>query len=191
MEGYSGQRTCKRAIPTVCNLRWRRVKADACCPYCGYREEDSQHTLLTCSFVRLVWALSDLPWHIILFWSSDAEQWFRHCHDKLDKESYCYFLTLCWLIWSNRNTSIMDKLSTSPDILVAKARSFCSTYQEAFEEGPRLDREAQDNRWIPPKEGVIKVNFDGGVFPPMEATEAGCIARDSNGVCVAWRQQRF
>ncbi|KAG8363639.1 hypothetical protein BUALT_Bualt19G0043400 [Buddleja alternifolia] len=83
----------------------------------------------------------------------------------------------------------MDKKSSSPEILVSKARAFRATYQEVQEAGPSLQRD-YDSRWVPPDGEVIKVNFDGAVFDVLRATGSGCIARDSHGECLAWKRKR-
>ncbi|KAG8377325.1 hypothetical protein BUALT_Bualt08G0021500 [Buddleja alternifolia] len=138
------------------------------CPFCGSDRENSKHAFLECPFVRLVWGLSDLPWPIISFCPSTTWLWVRHVQAKLGKEEFNFFITVCWFIWHNRNKSIMEKLTTDPDVLIRKARVYCSSYKEALEVCPPLVEEEKDLRWIPP-----------------------AIGRDSTGSCCAWRQQRL
>ncbi|KAL0449461.1 UNVERIFIED_CONTAM: hypothetical protein Slati_1502500 [Sesamum latifolium] len=55
------------------NLR-RRVEVDGMCPVCGLEEEGMEHILFDCTFARLVWALSDLPWGCAIRTGLEAEE---------------------------------------------------------------------------------------------------------------------
>ncbi|KAL0417061.1 UNVERIFIED_CONTAM: hypothetical protein Slati_3538000 [Sesamum latifolium] len=52
----------RNALSTMSQLRHRGVKVDDVCSRCLMEGEDAEHALFSCSFARLVWAISDLPW---------------------------------------------------------------------------------------------------------------------------------
>ncbi|KAK4414051.1 hypothetical protein Salat_2817900 [Sesamum alatum] len=56
-----GWKACKQAVATTRNLVKRRPNIDNYCCTCGANNEDVHHVLLSCDFVRIVWALTDLP----------------------------------------------------------------------------------------------------------------------------------
>ncbi|KAL0458068.1 UNVERIFIED_CONTAM: hypothetical protein Slati_0434000 [Sesamum latifolium] len=58
-------RCALNALPTLDNLRRRGVGLDVCCSCCGGELEDLTYVLFQCTFSRLVWALTNLPWSII------------------------------------------------------------------------------------------------------------------------------
>ncbi|KAL0355322.1 UNVERIFIED_CONTAM: putative mitochondrial protein [Sesamum radiatum] len=58
-------RCCKNALPTHRNLVSRGIHIEGNCLCCGLEEDGLDHVLRRCSFTRLVWALSHLPWVVI------------------------------------------------------------------------------------------------------------------------------
>ncbi|KAL0435056.1 UNVERIFIED_CONTAM: hypothetical protein Sradi_0213500 [Sesamum radiatum] len=53
------------ALPTVENLRRKGIRLEDGCVTCSSTNEDVLHVIRSCSFARLVWAVSGLPWSIL------------------------------------------------------------------------------------------------------------------------------
>ncbi|KAL0419235.1 UNVERIFIED_CONTAM: hypothetical protein Sradi_1337000 [Sesamum radiatum] len=63
---------------------------------CGSEEEDLVHVLCRCSFSRLTWALSNLPWKVVEYRDGGIEQWLRAMYWEIRGPTYDNFLTICW-----------------------------------------------------------------------------------------------
>ncbi|KAK4433313.1 hypothetical protein Salat_1093600 [Sesamum alatum] len=56
------------AVPTMENLVKRRADVELQCMHYAADEKSLKHILLECTFARLAWALSDIPWALIGTW---------------------------------------------------------------------------------------------------------------------------
>ncbi|KAK4431084.1 hypothetical protein Salat_0870400 [Sesamum alatum] len=45
----------------------------------------------------------------------------------------------------------------------------------------------QQEKWIKPNPGTIKINFDGALFPQLKCSGVGILGRESNGRCLGWK----
>ncbi|KAK4428532.1 hypothetical protein Salat_1152900 [Sesamum alatum] len=102
-----GWKACRNALPTLENLACRRATITNVCATCQLPGEDLAHILLTFSFSRQVWAISNLPMSIISCWSLDAEHWFRQVCHGLSSSQGDLFLLMSWMLWKNRNKRLM------------------------------------------------------------------------------------
>ncbi|KAL0449059.1 UNVERIFIED_CONTAM: Chaperonin 60 subunit beta 4, chloroplastic [Sesamum latifolium] len=57
-------RVCFKAFPILENLNSRGLRLDSGCPLCGCLGEVTMHVLVNCSFARLVWVISGVPWRL-------------------------------------------------------------------------------------------------------------------------------
>lgn len=48
-------RACRNGLPTLLNLKTRKVVEEVACRWCKEEEEDITHALLSCKTVREVW----------------------------------------------------------------------------------------------------------------------------------------
>ncbi|KAL0378895.1 UNVERIFIED_CONTAM: hypothetical protein Sradi_3195000 [Sesamum radiatum] len=83
------------ALPTSVTLKCRGLLVDEECGDCLMAKEDVLHVLCFCSFARLVWAISGLPWSALVCDYSGTEEWFRSVFGELDRSSWDYFLSIC------------------------------------------------------------------------------------------------
>ncbi|KAL0401095.1 UNVERIFIED_CONTAM: hypothetical protein Slati_4139400 [Sesamum latifolium] len=152
-------RACKEAIPTTSNLIRRKCAVELACMTCGNLTEDSKHALLECPFARQTWALADIPWSVISQWRTNVEDW---------------------------EQTVMDNSHSSPIEVVASARSFLQDFHNCTSR-TNLPGQSSATVWSPPKEGLIKINFDAAVGNESCEAGLGVIARDHEGKCIAWR----
>ncbi|KAL0443754.1 UNVERIFIED_CONTAM: putative mitochondrial protein [Sesamum latifolium] len=99
---------CKNALPTHRNLLSRGIHIEGNCLYCGLEEDGLDHVLRHCSFARLVWALSHLPWVVISRDDLSIEEWLRFVHKQLGSGSFEHFLLIIHLLWGYRNSRIFE-----------------------------------------------------------------------------------
>ncbi|KAL0415743.1 UNVERIFIED_CONTAM: hypothetical protein Slati_3406200 [Sesamum latifolium] len=109
-------RCALEALPITVNLKRRGVLVNEGCGGCTTEKEDVLHVLWYCSFGRLVWVISGLPWKALLCNSSGTEEWFRSVFGELDRPSWDFFLSVCWALWGMKNRRIFEvrlKMSSS------------------------------------------------------------------------------
>ncbi|KAK4422817.1 hypothetical protein Salat_1864200 [Sesamum alatum] len=138
--------------------------------------------------MEVVWALTYLPSSTIFVWPSDEEGWFRRVCYYLDPTEANCFLMYCWALWNNHNKALMDgktsqamELVTSADVGLHEFVT-CSLRLKTY---PRND--FHPSNWVSPRNGFIKVNFDGAVFAYQREIGAGVIAQNETRECLAWR----
>ncbi|KAL0401094.1 UNVERIFIED_CONTAM: hypothetical protein Slati_4139300 [Sesamum latifolium] len=153
---------------------------------CGNLTEDSKHALLECPFARQTWALADIPWSVISQWRTNVEDWVFHARKGLEHDEFNFFAVLCWMLWQRRNKRVMDNSHSSPIEVVASARSFLQDFHNCTSR-TNLPGQSSATVWSPPKEGLIKINFDAAVGNESCEAGLGVIARDHEGKCIAWR----
>ncbi|KAL0453544.1 UNVERIFIED_CONTAM: hypothetical protein Slati_1332500 [Sesamum latifolium] len=103
-----GWRCTQEALPTIQQLRHRGIQVGEGCGYCDSEAEDLMHVLFRCSFARLVWAVSGLPWREVECASHSMETWFREVHRQLGRWDWDFFLTICWAIWWSCNQRLFE-----------------------------------------------------------------------------------
>ncbi|KAL0446258.1 UNVERIFIED_CONTAM: putative mitochondrial protein [Sesamum latifolium] len=110
------------ALPTLRNLKDRGVCPDTQCPRCDNDQEDLFHVLFTCSFARLVWALTGLRNASLPQRSQDDSGWIREAFYAMDAHEFALFLTVCWSLWNQRNIFIFEGINTPAHEVVAMAK---------------------------------------------------------------------
>ncbi|KAL0409237.1 UNVERIFIED_CONTAM: hypothetical protein Sradi_1858100 [Sesamum radiatum] len=84
---------CHSALRTQSNLRHQRVEVNGICLVCGAMEDGLEHVLMECTFARLVWVLSSIPWDKVLRNGLVVEDWMRQVYMKLSRSDFDIFLT--------------------------------------------------------------------------------------------------
>ncbi|KAL0443867.1 UNVERIFIED_CONTAM: hypothetical protein Slati_2109400 [Sesamum latifolium] len=147
--------------------------------------ENLKHMLLDCTFARLTWALSDLPWHGINLWSS-CEDWMWNMSKLIDKEQSPWFLSVCWALWTSRNKHIMENEYEEPMKVIQNVKSLLAAFQLACSKSPIISVVKHPVRWERPSSGFVKINFDVAIFQQPKGAGAGILCRDPNGSCIDW-----
>ncbi|KAK4417134.1 hypothetical protein Salat_2538900 [Sesamum alatum] len=124
-------RFCHDAVPTLANLQRRRPEIDQVCVHCGANVDSAKHILLECPFTKIVWALSNIPWHVLAIWPGETSEWMFGVFQQLSKEDQARFFTICWALWQQRNKVLMEGKSLEPIKVVEHANDFLSSYQDA------------------------------------------------------------
>ncbi|KAK4420239.1 hypothetical protein Salat_2436900 [Sesamum alatum] len=104
------------------NLKRQGVVEDTCCPCSALEPEDASYVLFSCTFVRLVWALSGLPVSSIPQHEGDGLEWLRTAHCGQDSQDFAYFLTVSWGLWLRCNQLVSEGNQLHAPELVAMAR---------------------------------------------------------------------
>ncbi|KAL0408448.1 UNVERIFIED_CONTAM: hypothetical protein Sradi_1779200 [Sesamum radiatum] len=118
-------RCVQNSLPTADNLLREMIPSEGCAA-CFADHENILHLLPHCSFARLVWAISGLPWGVVGSAELDVERWFKKVHSKLLREQWDLFLVLCWALWWARNQRIFEgNLVDASSVVRLARRSSC------------------------------------------------------------------
>ncbi|XP_052877265.1 uncharacterized protein LOC128283890 [Gossypium arboreum] len=103
-------------IPTLANLKHKRVSNDATCPRCGRGEEDITHIFRYCPATGEIWPLLDLSWisesTIQGFW-----EWITWVFRTSTSEQCKIYCCGMWFLWNSRNKFIHEqKIETGREL---------------------------------------------------------------------------
>ncbi|KAL0282266.1 UNVERIFIED_CONTAM: hypothetical protein Sangu_2959500 [Sesamum angustifolium] len=92
-------RCYKNALSSYSKLLSRGIRLDGNCLCCDLMEDGLNHVLRRCSFARLVWALSNLPWYVLSRDDLSTEDWMRYIHSSLGLGGFESFFIIAWHLW--------------------------------------------------------------------------------------------
>ncbi|KAK4425083.1 hypothetical protein Salat_1702100 [Sesamum alatum] len=122
-------RFCFDVVPSFANLL-RNPEVIMGCVRCGAASESLLHILAECDYSRVVWALSNIPWHTLANWSEGVAMWIARLSVNVSKEEVEWFLTICWAQWHSRNKLVTEGKSSSPLRVIQEAFMFLNQYRE-------------------------------------------------------------
>ncbi|KAL0451819.1 UNVERIFIED_CONTAM: hypothetical protein Slati_1160000 [Sesamum latifolium] len=130
-------RCAQGALPTSHNLSRRGIKGDENCVRCDGDVEDSSHVLFSCSFARLVWALSDLCMETIPKSALLGADWLRDAHSAMETLVFAMFLGTWWGLWYQCNQLIFQGkfIQAREVIAMAKRLLVASLFQMRIDPG--------------------------------------------------------
>ena len=95
------------------------------------------------------------------------------------------FTTTAWHIWLHRNKTKLGEHTVPLGMIRDVACKFLQIFKQSrdypcsrklTQSRPRGPRQ----RWMPPKPGKYKINFDGAMFNESEEAGIGVVVRDSS-----------
>ncbi|KAA3472243.1 reverse transcriptase [Gossypium australe] len=103
-------------VPTLSNLKLRKVVNIAVCPRCRNTEEDSNHVLRQCPESIELWQRINLSW-VIISNISDLWSWFTWVFDRGSNNQCRLFCYAIWMLWFSRNKLVHEnKTITGADL---------------------------------------------------------------------------
>ncbi|KAL5789176.1 hypothetical protein ACOSQ2_004064 [Xanthoceras sorbifolium] len=158
----------------------------ATCPRCNTSDEDLNHLLRDCNYSINIWRSIWGCGRASTLLKGDLNTWLRcnlkdkSCSDNMIP-NFLLFASTLWFLWKWRCSSIFDdkfSLPFWPNIVIKR---YCKEWLQANESGKR---DCSENShlivWLPPCEGWIKLNVDGGRSSYGGKIYAGGIWRDNN-----------
>ncbi|XVF18343.1 hypothetical protein REPUB_Repub11eG0013500 [Reevesia pubescens] len=181
-----GWRACCNMIPTLVNLKKKKISSEEMCFLCSRDTETAIHVLRDCNFAMEVWRHSNLEMDASWSISNNVREWFFQFLERSGKETFGLFLMLSWSIWSLRNNILHGGQWQEPSTLVQRSIFLLEEYRKAtvVPKGGACNEPAQF-QWSPPKEGIAKINFDGAVFQDMGSVGIGVAIRNHKGEVLA------
>ncbi|GLT46558.1 hypothetical protein SLA2020_203020 [Shorea laevis] len=152
------------------------------CPQCESSIETPLHLLRDCYFAKVVWGL--LGFNNSEFFALDFLTWLKkmsrppssNAQDTLPRDTL--FLSTIRHLWKARNALIFRSFVSRPQDLCSTIVQHARYTQLAIRP---LHSHPNLPRWVPPGEGVFKLNTDGSYNHEMASTSAGGLIRDTVG----------
>ena len=93
------------------------------------------------------------------------------------------FATIAWHIWLHRNKTRLREHTVPLGMIRDAARKFLQIFQQSrdYSCSRKPTQSRRQQRWMPPKPGEYKINFDGAMFNESEEAGIGVMVRDSSG----------
>ncbi|KAH9786019.1 reverse transcriptase domain-containing protein [Citrus sinensis] len=179
-------------LPTVDNLRPRKVEVSPICPICNAENESVLHCLVECLFAQSCWVLSSIG----TFGScSSLFDWFEQVFTRCCKDDCNLAVMLCWRLWFNRNDKVWNNHGSQAQSLVNAAGHCLFQWQEAKRRTFTIAEDILLGHgsvcWGKPPVGWLKCNVDAGVSRSQGRVSFGGVIRDSGGDFIAAKCQSF
>ena len=181
-------RLAKHCIPTG-DVRHRRNMAQTSnCSICG-GQDSWKHSLLECNMARCVWALQcdELVDFISQAQDDNARGWIHEAIAGLAHDKLVRLVVTLWAIWHARRKAIHENIFQSPLSTHSFIERFIADLETAM---PTVERKgdagagcapAAAPKWIPPPQGLMKVNVDATLSKNSDIVAMAAVARDGAG----------
>ncbi|KAF5445648.1 hypothetical protein F2P56_034686 [Juglans regia] len=177
-------KACKEALPTLANLRRRKVVEDSSCLICKQEPETSGHVLWGCIAAKDVWGQGVKKVQKLSFQSDLIfDIWSRMVETLSLKELEEVAATMRG-IWTRRNNTFHGKDFKHPTALHQLAKAELVAYREILTEELVVNPTAHVGtpKWSKPKVGSFKVNWDATVNQREGHIGIGVLIRDHQGL---------
>lgn len=108
-------------LPTLSNLRRRRMDVNVTCPVCKSSEECLDYMLYLCPFSKKCWELAKLA--VPCAMGVSVSQWMSDVFKSYTLREIELLCTIAWNIWAHRNSVVWKNHFQSPLQVVNGARS--------------------------------------------------------------------
>ncbi|KAL9411480.1 hypothetical protein AB3S75_045140 [Citrus x aurantiifolia] len=104
------------------------------------------------------------------------------------KEDLAQIIAVCWVVWHERNLSVLEGNQNSPQITAARATTIVESYRRIKQ--PKnlamlTQRQLENKNWKLPQKNWFKVNVDAVVKMSDLEAGLGVVIRDSSGKIVS------
>ncbi|GMY12957.1 putative ribonuclease h protein [Fagus crenata] len=144
------------------------------------------HALWSCSFAQAVWNNDSIFSELHSAQASTFIDLTWFAKDSVPNLDMNKFAIIAWAIWQRRNALRVNKDADPPDRVYQRA---VDRLQEFHHANAKCSSNSTITevpcRWFPPPNGVLKVNFDGAMFPNQSAAGLGVIIRNDKGTPLA------
>ena len=180
-------RCVSNCLSVAGNLYHRHLARDGACARCPNHVESVNHLLFTCSFARLVWAISPIP-------APPGGEWTNFIYQNMyslliSNQLYPYLggiskvaPWLLWRLWKSRNDLIFKGKEVHAQEVVKRAiedMEEWSTRQEKLSKPPPAPISGNRRaKWSPPHSSWVKCNVDGAWSKESLRCGIGWILRD-------------
>lgn len=176
---------CTNSLPTALNLRKKHVDCPITCILCQKEYETAKHLFADCDLAKAVWR--NLNYTLPQIGVSTAAEWITASLTSLDKQSSHLLVTCCWSIWKARNDMVWNHKTTSPDVIIERAKAYLQDWRNFAAADSHINQLAHPTlqTWEKPMNGWFKMNIDVALDYSRGVTGFGWIVRDDKGSFIA------
>uniref|UniRef100_A0A803QI56 Reverse transcriptase n=1 Tax=Cannabis sativa TaxID=3483 RepID=A0A803QI56_CANSA len=189
-------RAARECLPTLQQLKIKRVDVQTSCPVCHSEDESVIHALITCTKVKQVWDRVGIGITTAAAEPENFLDWFVAAFTAAEAEKKLLLPVLCWAIWSARNDVVWQKKSVTAASIVVLATGYLEQWKNAQNSrietswsGLKADDGAE--HWTVPSIDHIKVNVDAALFDSGNKYGCGLVARDHHGMLIEGKTKLF
>ncbi|CAI9760115.1 unnamed protein product [Fraxinus pennsylvanica] len=180
-------RASLNVLPTVDQLRVRKVEVDSHCPVCSIHDESVLHAFVSCEFAQKIWEAVGVVNSPTM--AANFKDWITATlkNHQQDQE---IIVMLCWAIWLNRNETVWNAKSFTVLKVVTIANNFLQLWRDANRPPSKLAISSSSPelvKWKPPTRGSLKLNIDASIFEDRGMARLGLVIRNDLGSFVAAR----
>ncbi|MFQ6619559.1 hypothetical protein Gotur_000650, partial [Gossypium turneri] len=133
-------------IPTLVNLRCKRLTTNVRCPRCGSGEENSLHVFLQCPKSNEVWQNISMTW-VTPYRDQNTRTWLTWVFEKGTNEQCKVFCCALWVIWNSRNQMVHERKIVSGRDLVHKIKAYLAEIESVGMEKCTLKTVEVQRHW--------------------------------------------
>ncbi|KAM6542760.1 hypothetical protein CsatB_007207 [Cannabis sativa] len=189
-------RAGRECLPTLKQLRLRRVDVQTLCPICRDAEESIEHALLLCTRLKQACDRVGIGTAIAATGAGNFLGWCIQFFATADVDKKKLLSVLYWAIWSARNDFVWQQKSATASAILNTATGFLDQWSKAQNtlietswSGYTTNDGAE--QWVVPSENKIKVNVDAALFNSSNKYGCGFVARDHHGMLVQGKTLLF
>ncbi|KAF5455283.1 hypothetical protein F2P56_024878 [Juglans regia] len=174
-------RACRDILPTLTNLKKKKVDVEDRCCFYKATPEDAHHALVSCPSFKGLWKnympiMQQLPLDLDLLAVTNF------ILDRGTKLEFTMFFLITWGLWFRRNKMQMEQLLLQPDQVIKHSLSMHKTFTDLRSSSTQSAKRVYS--WNPPPRGFLKLNVDGVVFSDVRKAGVGVVLRDDKGKLV-------
>nr|XP_051211664.1 uncharacterized protein LOC127329168 [Lolium perenne] len=164
-------------------LQHRNMAHHRKCSICG--ETDSwKHSLLECNMARCVWALApeEITDLICNVQETKAKAWLATVFKAVPHGDLTRVVVTLWALWHAHRKAIHEGIIQSPLSTNCFVERFISDLQVVNKPVNVVQaRDARGPAWIPPPQGMAKVNFDAATSKNSTTSAIVAVVRGEDG----------
>lgn len=167
---------------------------DDCCSPCGNYPETIQQLFFDCTVFKCIWT-HVIPSLTAIIQNQDLYQWlcnfFLVTNNNMHKDYRMYDMACftLWMIWKSRCSKIFENKSLN---LVDISNSVLLQLEEWIRSRVNLSTQNHPtsrttHSWLPPGNGILKINFDASHIDKNTLSGWGLICRNDAGITYGLR----
>ncbi|KAL8108560.1 hypothetical protein AgCh_024870 [Apium graveolens] len=180
-------RASSNCLPTKDLLRQKQVQISALCPVCNDHNENTFHSLVSCSFATSVWSRLNLS--LIVGEFNCFPDWLQLVFDQQRLEDVHLIVMVCWMMWKNRNDLVWNQHCLDSAEVLESATSVLNQWRSVQDKTfdrfmGYMTQEDGEEHWYKPQINSVKINTDAAIFKESDSYSYVFVVRDHDGSLV-------
>ncbi|CAN1182987.1 Putative ribonuclease H protein At1g65750 [Linum perenne] len=191
-------RLAREILPTRTALQRRGMTVPYECGMCSREPEEAWHLFITCEFAVQCWRKASLLQEVerAMQDMKSCSEWVFNVINIIQEPQQSYIFAIAWSLWRERNARIWEGTRSLPEIVVGRGMDAWQDWKTAntkeTDNGVPMQRSEQYcAQWHAPRHGYVKCNCDAAIFEDKDATGAGMVLRDEEGLIIATRMSQL